>query len=95
MRGFTATELMKGRKDRDGELVNAFESLIRVVNGTPTRIEKERMMEEGLFESKMRGRFNEEFFNSASVVDNDKDEEESEDDEVDNFEDAVEVLDGT
>lgn len=95
MRGFTATELMKGGEDRDEELERAFDGLIRAVNGMPTRIEKERMIEAGLLESKKRGRSDQEFFDSASIVDDNKGGKESEDDEVENFEDAVEVHDET
>jgi hypothetical protein len=36
---------MRGRGDANPELQRAFASLLRAVHGTPTRIEKERMME--------------------------------------------------
>ena len=44
-RGFTAEELMRGRGDVNPELQKAFAILLRAVHGTPTKIEKERMME--------------------------------------------------
>lgn len=95
LRGFTATELMRGRKDRDEELERAFNELIKAVNRITTRIEKERIIKAGLLESKKRDRSDQEFFDSASIVDDNKGGKESEDDEVENFEDAVEVLDET
>lgn len=88
-RGFLARELMGNRKDENrDELESLFGTLLRVVNGASTRIEKERMMEAGLLDGGKKGWFEKKLF--AEKVGGFRGGKDSEDEDVDEFEDAVE-----
>ncbi len=91
-RGFTAEELMRGRGDANPELQKAFASLLRAVHGTPTKIEKERMMEAGLEGRRDSMWFDESIFGRAAMSEENGQVDNVSEDGSEKFEDAVENL---
>lgn len=90
-RGFLARELMGSRKDENREELEAlFRTLLMVVNGASTRIEKERMMEAGLLDGGKKTWFGGSLFGERAGGGTGK---ESDDEEFEEFEDAVEAFD--
>jgi hypothetical protein len=91
-RGFTAVKLMRGRGDANPELQKAFASLLRAVHGTPTKIEKERMMEAGLEVRRDPMWFDESKFGRAAMSEENGQVDNVSEDGSEKFEDAVENL---